>query len=181
MAAAATAALLRSSSGRVLCSAVVCKPVTGSCVLTAQDRRVLAPEPVAREPQARRVTGLRRLGSLSLCLRLFPNGDTTESKCHIAVYLRLESNPPNGKPVSARAKFSVLDRHGPQHRVAQLQAMAQQGLQQVDRQGKIWRGPSTSWTTASPSSATPPLQLSETVVITWSSSLEVAIPVRRPK
>ena len=33
MAAAATAALLRSSSGRVLCSAVVCKPVTGSCVL----------------------------------------------------------------------------------------------------------------------------------------------------
>ncbi|XP_025813148.1 uncharacterized protein LOC112890480 [Panicum hallii] len=169
MAAAVTAAILRWSSGRVLCSAVVCKPVTWSCMLRIDGYSHLSQLLANRE---RVESPAFDVGHLSWCLRLFRNGDTTESRSHIAVYLRLESNP-SGERVSARAKFSVLDRHGNPagfvHDTVSRNNFKRGhswGCSKWIAREELERSGGISWTTASPSSATPPSQWLETVVIT---------------
>ncbi|TVU40366.1 hypothetical protein EJB05_13829, partial [Eragrostis curvula] len=107
---AATTALLRSSAGRALCSAsaIVCKQATWTHVLRFDGYSQLS-EAIGTGHHV--LSSVFHIGSHSWSLRLYPNGESFVTEGNIGVFMCIESDAAN-EPVSARIKFSFLDRLG---------------------------------------------------------------------
>ncbi|CAO1948473.1 unnamed protein product [Urochloa humidicola] len=104
------APVMRSSVGQVLCSAsaIVSRPVSGSHVLRIDGYSHL-------KEAIRHGEGIEScdfdVGEHRWRLVWYPNGDHRKFRSHIALYLKLVSDPQNGL-VRARSRFSLLDQLG---------------------------------------------------------------------